>query len=68
MSKQESGRMLLNNASLIEYEDQLNNNTFFLQLGIAGFYASESELRDLYGLLNYYYNMDAVENTVISLR
>lgn len=60
--------MLLNNVSLIEYQDQLNNNTFFLQLGIVGFYASESELRDLYGLLSYYYNMDAVENTVISLR
>lgn len=67
MSKQESGRMLLNNASLIEYEDEIGGNTFFLQLGIAGFYASELELRDLYSLLNYYYNMDAVENTVISL-
>jgi len=67
MSKQESGRMLLNNSTLIEYENAIEGNTFFLQLGIAGFYASESELHDLYSLLNYYYNMDAVNDTVISL-
>ena len=67
MSKQESGRMLLKNATLIEYENTIEGNTFFLQLGIAGFYANESELHDLYSLLNYYYNMDAVSDTVISL-
>lgn len=68
MAKSEIGRMLVNNTTLIEYENADKTSSFFIQSGIAGFYATESELRDLYGLLSYYYNLDTVNNAVISVQ
>ena len=65
MVKNEVGRMLLNNITLIEYKTE--KPTYFIQSGIAGFNATAEELSDLYGLLNYYFNIDAVNNTVIAL-
>lgn len=67
MSTQEVGRMVLNATSLIEYKagDTLS---YFVQSGIAGFYASPAELADLYALLSYYYNIDGINNTVVSLK
>ena len=65
MVKNEVGRMLLNNITLIEYKTE--KPTYFIQSGIAGFNATAEELSDLYGLLNYYFNVDAVNNTVIAL-
>ena len=67
MSKSEIGRMAVNNTVLIEYQTDNGKSNFFIQSGIAGFYASEPELRDLFGLLSYYYNLDTVNNTVISV-
>lgn len=57
--------MLLNNITLIEYKTQ--EPTYFIQSGVAGFNATAEELSDLYGLLSYYFNIDAVNNTVIAL-
>jgi len=68
MSKAEIGRMLVNNLTLIEYENSDKTSSFFIQSGVAGFHATEAELRDLHGLLNYYYNIDTVNNTVISVK
>lgn len=65
MIKHEVGRMLLNDITLIEYNTE--EPTYFIQSGVAGFNATAEELSDLYGLLNYYFNIDAVNNTVISL-
>lgn len=65
MIKHEVGRMLLNNITLIEYKT--NEPTYFIQSGIAGFNATSEELFDLYSLLNYYFNIDSINNTVISL-
>lgn len=65
MIKHEVGRMLLNNITLIEYKTQ--EPTYFIQSGVAGFNATAEELSDLYGLLSYYFNIDAVNNTVIAL-
>jgi len=64
MLRKEVGRVLYKNLTLIEYE---NADSFFVQCGIAGFYASEEELYSLYCLLNYYYNIEAINNTVVSL-
>jgi hypothetical protein len=66
MSTQETGRMNLNSVSLIEYKagDSLS---YFIQSGVAGFYASPDELADLYAVLSYYYNIDGINNTVVSL-
>jgi hypothetical protein len=69
MTKEEIGRMLLGNVSLIEYDElEKLNPKYFLQVGIVGFFATQQELDDLYGVLNYYYNMDSVQDTVISIR
>jgi len=68
MSKSEIGRMLVNNITLIEYENADKTSSFFIQSGVAGFYATKSELRDLHGILSYYYNIDIVNNTVISVK
>lgn len=65
MIKDEIGRMLLNDLTLIEYKGE--KPTYFIQLGIAGFNTTAEELSDLYGLLSYYFNIDAVNNTVIAL-
>lgn len=65
MLKHEVGRMLLNDITLIEYNT--DEPTYFIQSGVAGFNATAKELSDLYGLLSYYFNIDAVNNTVISL-
>ena len=60
--------MLLGDITLIEYSPVNGKTSFFLQSGVTGFYASEEELMNIYGLLNYYYNMDSVNNTVISVK
>lgn len=65
MIKHEIGRMILNNITLIEYDTI--EPTYFLQSGVVGFNASAEELSDLYGLLSYYFNIDSVNNTVISI-
>lgn len=67
MGREETGRMTLNGVSLIEYQlkDELG---YFVQSGIAGFYASATELADLYALLSYYYNIDGINNTVVSVK
>ncbi len=65
MKKHEIGRMLLNNLTLIEYDT--TEPTYFLQSGVAGFNATAEELLDLYGLLSYYFNIDSINNTVVSI-
>jgi hypothetical protein len=65
MSTREVGRIVHKNVILVEYEEPKN---FFVQCGIAGFYATEDELYDLYSLLSYYYNMDTANEVVISLK
>ncbi len=65
MLKHEVGRMLLNNLTLIEYNTM--EPTYFIQSGVAGFNATAEELSDLYSLLSYYFNIEGINNTVISL-
>lgn len=65
MLKHEVGRMLLGDITLVEYEGF--EPTFFIQSGIAGFNATFQELQDLYGLLNYYFNIEPINDTVISV-
>ena len=65
MLKHEVGRMLLNNIALIEYNT--DEPSYFIQSGVAGFNATAQELLDLYGLLSYYFNIDSINSTVISL-
>jgi len=67
MKSHEIGRMTLGSIILIEY-DSGDRSTYFIQSGVAGFFATKEELDDLYGLLNYYYNIDAIHNTVVSLK
>lgn len=64
----EIGRVLLGNISIIEYDMGNETRSFFVQCGVAGFYATEKELDDLYGALNYYTNIDAMENIVVSMK
>jgi hypothetical protein len=59
MIKNEAGRVVLNNINLIEYnEEPIAQGRFFVQVGIAGIYCSERELKDLYTVLNYYCNIE----------
>lgn len=64
----EVGRVLLGNISIIEYDMGNEIKSFFVQCGVAGFYASEKELHDLYGALNYYTNIDSMEDIVVSIK
>ncbi len=66
MIKHEIGRMLLGDITLIEYDT--TEPTYFLQSGVVGFNATAKELSDLYGLLSYYFNIDSVNNTVVSIK
>ncbi len=59
MIKDEAGRVVLNDITLIEYsQDQDIRGRYFIQTGIVGVYCSEQELRDLYTVLNYYCNIE----------
>lgn len=68
-NKKEVGRMLLGNIQLVEYEyEDQSEASFFIQSGVVGFNATKQELNEIYGLLNYYFNMDSINNTVISVQ
>jgi hypothetical protein len=53
----ESGRVIKDNVTLIEYDEPLGNR-FFLQSGVVGIFASEEELKSIRDVLNYYYNIE----------
>jgi len=40
---------------------------YHIQCGIVGFFANEQELKSLYGVLNYYYNLDVINDVVVSI-
>lgn len=56
--RKETGRVIKDNITLIEYEEP-NENRYFLQCGIAGVFASEKELKSIVDVLNYFYNIEA---------
>lgn len=59
MIKDEAGRVVLNNITLIEYsEEQGFKGRYFIQAGVVGLYCTEQELKDLYTVLNYYCNIE----------
>lgn len=61
MKKQESGRIINNNVTLIEYlSEKDGQETFFVQCGIAGMNANIDELKSLYSVLNYYFNLETL--------
>jgi len=65
----ESGRITKGSATLIEYQENENSipDTFFLQSGVVGMYASAEELKDIYTILNYYLNIDDLTNCKIKI-
>jgi len=68
MIRKEAGRILLDNITLIEYDDSHNNTlNYHIQCGIAGFFANERELRSLHAVLNYYYNLDSWNDIVLTI-
>lgn len=40
---------------------------YHIQCGIVGFFANEQELKSLYSVLNYYYNLDVINDVVVSI-
>jgi|694.fasta_scaffold19155_3 hypothetical protein len=70
MKRREVGRISIGDIKVIEYEPMdLNdkNFKFFVQSGVAGFYASDEDLRRLYTLLGYYHNIDLIQSIKITL-
>jgi hypothetical protein len=66
MLRAEVGRMHMGNVVLVEYESiDEEKPLFFIQSGAAGFNATKEELEHLYGVLNYWFNMDSIMNCVI---
>lgn len=68
MRDRESGRLSLENITLVEYENADETLTYFIQCGIAGFNAKPQELKALHCLLSYYYNMDDINNITMSIQ
>jgi hypothetical protein len=59
MIKNEAGRVVLNDITLIEYnEGHGYHGKYFIQTGVVGVYCTEKELKDLYTVLNYYCNIE----------
>lgn len=59
MIKDESGRVVLNNVTLIEYsQEESLTGKYFIQVGVVGIYCTEKELKDLHTVLNYYSNIE----------
>lgn len=69
MIKREVGKVLKNNISLIEYEndDSVMGATYFMQVGVVGLYCTKKELQDLYCVLNYYSNIEDFSQCVIKV-
>ena len=69
MLKREIGRIVKNNIKLIEYGEATHNysDKFFLQVGVVGLYCTEKELGDLYDALNYYHNIEGINECKLSL-
>lgn len=67
--REEIGRLSINNLQLIEYEDMYleDKSKFFIQLGIAGFYLSAEELKQLRALLDHYYNLEYTDKILIKI-
>jgi len=64
----ENGRLILNQITLIEYvARESQEESFFLQSGIAGFNATMQELRDMHSLLSYYFDMETIDNIIVSI-
>lgn len=58
--KNEVGKVIKNNITLVEYEKPVidHSNKFFIQIGIVGIHCTEKELKDLYSVLNYYMHIE----------
>jgi len=68
MMKKQNGRILLDNITLIEYENiDEDNNTCFVQCGVTGFYLNQQEIKALYAVLGYYLNIDLMNDIVLSV-
>jgi len=69
MIKNQIGKILKNNVSLIEYDqdDSVAGSKYFIQLGVVGMYCTEKELRDLYSVLNYYCNIEEFSNCIVKV-
>lgn len=67
MIKREVGKVLKNNISLIEYEqdDSVIGAKYFIQIGVVGLYCNKKELQDLYSVLNYYCNIEEFSQCII---
>ena len=65
----ENGRIAKDNITLIEYGDGHSETVgnFFVQCGVAGIFASEKELKNLFDVLNYYFNIDSIAQCKVKI-
>lgn len=67
--KVENGRVIKSNVKLIEYGDPSGEvDNYFVQIGVAGLYCSKRELDDLFTVLNYYKNIDALSECELEFK
>lgn len=66
--QQQSGQISKANVSLYEFSSgNTEPENHFIQIGIAGIFASKEELKNLYTILNYYLNIDSFSECTIKV-
>ena len=66
--KQEIGRVILNNITLVEYDAGNGETSFFIQCGVAGFHATQKELNNIASVINYHQNIETFDDIIISIK
>lgn len=69
MIREEEGRVVKNNITLIEYaqDSPIQGSKFFLQVGVIGLYCTQQELKDLHTVLNFYTNLEDFAQCTIKI-
>jgi hypothetical protein len=55
-----TGKITKGNVSILEYAEgsHMKEDKFFIKCGVAGIFANQQELQDLFLVLNYYINIE----------
>jgi hypothetical protein len=64
MVKQELGRIIKENVTIIEYVSPTasDDDKVFIQVGVVGLFCNKKELKDLSTAINYFINMEEISS------
>jgi hypothetical protein len=69
MTRRTNAKLVKNKVALTEYSEGTysSGDKLFLQSGIAGFFLTREELKDVFDILNYYLNIESFQSCAIEI-